>query len=276
MLKSILRGWRSQGYLDGIQLLRNRSTFFMYAFSELILATASVSGMVLLASKFGGIGVWSRTDIFFLLGYALTVDSLLEMFFGYNIRNISRRIGRGQLDHLLVQPRPLWIALFTEGFSPFSVFLRLIPGGVLIGWAITQKPIEISPMWWGWFALNIVASVGVVLGYSFAWGSLAFWSPRGAEEICSSISRMFGQLQIFPLNGLGIITGGLLTILPIGFMAWFPARTLLTVPLYPQSLLITPIVSLCFLGLGLVSFVRGLAHYGRTGSQRYLDHGHRR
>ncbi len=276
MIRLILRGWRVQTYLDLMQLLRNRSTLLTYAFSEVILAAASVTGMVLLASKFGGIGAWSRAEIFFLLGYALTVGSLLEMFFGYNVRYISRRIGRGQLDHLLIQPRPIWIALFTEGFGLISCILSLIPGFLLLGWAITHKPIEISALWLFWFVLNLWASVGVVLGFGFAVGSLAFWSPRGAEEICSPLNRIFGQLQVFPLDGLGIVAGGLLTVLPVGFSAWFPAKALLAVPLSPSSLLITPLAALGFLGLGLCAFVRGMAHYRQTGSQRYVDYGHRR
>lgn len=276
MIRLILKGWRIHAYLDLMLLLRDRKSFFMYAFSEVILAAASVSGMVLLSSKFGGIGAWSRAEIFFLLGFGLTVDSLLELFFGYNIRYISRRIGRGQLDHLLVQPRALWIALFTEGFAPFSCLLRLIPGIALIWWAIAHKPIEVSAAWWSWFALNVCASMGVIMGFTFAWGSLAFWSPRGAEEICSPLGRIFGQLQVFPLDGLGMVAGSLLTVLPVGFTAWFPSRALLAVPLSPQSLLIAPLAALLFLGFGLIQFVRGLTYYGRTGSQRYLEHGHRR
>jgi len=276
MLRLILKGWRIHAYLDLILLLRDRKTFLMYAFSEVILATAGVSGMILLASKFGGIGDWSRAEIFFLLGYALTVDSLLEMFFGYNIRYISRRIGRGQLDHLLIQPRLLWIALFTEGFGLISCFLRLIPGFVLLGWAIHHKPIVVSFAWLCWLVLNVCASMGVILGFMAAWGSLAFWSPRGAEEICSPLGRIFAQLQVFPLDGLGVIGWGLLTALPVGFTAWFPARALLAVPSSSLSLAITPLVGLLFLGFGAIQFGRGMKHYGRTGSQRYLDYGHRR
>ena len=56
----------------------------------------------------------------FLLGYALLVRGVIDTFFNYNVAFISRRIGRGQLDHMLVQPQPLWMALLTEGFAPFS------------------------------------------------------------------------------------------------------------------------------------------------------------
>ncbi len=276
MLRLILRGWQIQGYLDLIQLFRNRSTFFTYAFSEVVLATASVTGMVLLASRFGTIGGWNQAHLFFLMGYALTVDSLLEFFFGYNVRNISRRIGRGQLDHLLVQPRALWVALLTEGFAPFSCLLRLFPGGLLLLWGLRPGTVAVTPVWWGWFMLNLAASVGVSVGYSYAWGSLAFWSPRGAEEICSPLTRMFNQLQVFPLDGLGRSAGGLLTLLPVGFTAWFPSRALLAASPLPGSLLLTPLAALGFLGLGGVFFIRGLAHYGQTGSQRYLAYGHRR
>lgn len=276
MLRLVLRGWRGQTYLDLMQLLRNRSTLFTYAFAELVLAVANVSGMILLASKFGGIGQWSRVDVFFLLGYALSVDSIQETFFGYNVRHISRRIGRGQLDHLLIQPRPLWIALFTEGFAPVSSVLRCIPGIALMAWAVSHKPIVVSASWLAWLVLSLVGSTAAVMGFTFLLGSLAFRAPREAEEVSSPLQDLFVRLSVFPLDGLGAFSWSLLSVLPVGFVAWLPSRALLAQSASLPLLLATPLAGWLFLLLGMGAFVRGLAFYRETGSQRYVDYGHRR
>jgi ABC-2 type transport system permease protein len=276
MIRLILRGWYVQAYLDLMQLLRDRKTLFTYAFSELVLALAGVSGMILLATKFDGIGIWSRADIFFLLGYALTIDSIQEFFFGYNIRHISRRIGRGQLDHLLIQPRPLWIALFTEGFGPVSCLLRSIPGIWLIWWAAAHKPIGVSASWLFWLVLNLIGSTAAVMGFTFILGSLAFRSPREAEEISSPLQDMFVRLSVFPLDGLGLLSWGLLTALPVGLTAWFPARSLLFSAHSVAALVATPLAGIILMSFGIGLFVGGMAFYRQTGSQRYVDYGHRR
>ena len=39
---------------------------------------------------------------------------------------------------------------------------------------------------------------------------------------------------------------------------------------------VTPVAALLFSLLATLLFQRGLKHYGRTGSQRYTDFGHRR
>ena len=66
------------------------------------------------------------------------------------------------------------------------------------------------------------------LSISFFWGSLAFFAPRAAEEINTPLVRLFDHLKLFPLDGLsGVMLNGLLTVVPVGFVAWYPCRALL-------------------------------------------------
>ncbi|CAA9361036.1 MAG: hypothetical protein AVDCRST_MAG93-7655, partial [uncultured Chloroflexia bacterium] len=111
---------------------------------------------------------------------------------------------------------------------------------------------------------------------SYLWGSLAFWSPRGAEEISSSSLGLINQLKIFPLDGLGgVLVGGLLTFLPTGFIAWLPCRFLMGIDQRPWIGLATPLTAIGFTVIAVFIFKKGMAHYGQTGSQRYLGFGHR-
>ena len=116
----VIRRWRVQAYLDFMWMTRDFKFFLINVVSDIVLSLSGVMAVFLLAERFAGIGAWSRDQILFMLGYAALVQGLLEMFFRYNVLAISRRIGRGQLDHTLVQPQPLWMALLTEGFIPFS------------------------------------------------------------------------------------------------------------------------------------------------------------
>jgi ABC-2 type transport system permease protein len=117
----------------------------------------------------------------------------------------------------------------------------------------------------------------VVLAFSFTWGSLAFWSPRAAEETSSAAMNLIGQLKPFPLDGLSrVMKDGLLTALPVGFVAWYPSRALLGLDASSASVYVTPLAACAFLLVAGAIFTQGCRHYEKTGSQRYLPHGHRR
>jgi ABC-2 type transport system permease protein len=152
-----------------------------------------------------------------------------------------------------------------------------LPGVALLAWATAKLGIPITPEWLFFLGLNLGASCVIMLAYLFVWGSTAFWSPRAAEEICSPINRMMNTLKSYPLDSVGpALTGGLLTVLPIGFLAWFPCRSLLGFDTTLWGRWGTSVLALGFAIVAVALFRRGLRHYYATGSQRYLSHGHRR
>ncbi|HLV81994.1 MAG TPA: ABC-2 family transporter protein [Chthonomonadaceae bacterium] len=276
-LARLLRLWRLYAKLDLFFVTRSFRTFVVWYLSDIILSIATVSGMLLLAERFAGIGVWSKEQVLFLLGYAATVGGLLEIFFGFNIAFISRRLGRGQFDHTLLQPQPVWMALLTEGFTPFAGSATLAPGIALLAWSVIHLHVAVSPGWLAMLLLSLAASAAVALAFQYALGSLAFWAPRAADEINSSSANLLHQLKTFPLDGLGpVLLGGLLSALPVGFVAWAPCRSLLGLTPGFWAALATPLAALLLGALAALLFAKGMRHYARTGSQRYSSFGHRR
>ncbi|HOG46553.1 MAG TPA: ABC-2 family transporter protein [Anaerolineae bacterium] len=277
MLRRLVRLWRLYATLDLIWLARDARQALLWSLSDMVTSAAGVAATLLIAERFAGIGPWSRPQVMFLMGYALTVEGILVMFFSNNILHISRRVGRGQLDHILTQPQPIWAAFLTEGFCPFTGSAVLAAGLALLGWATVRLGLAVSPSWAAAAALNLAASTAVALSFSFLWASLAFWAPRAAEEISSSAVDIIVQLKRFPLDGLGpLLRLGLLTCLPAGLTAWLPCRYLLGQARGVWAAAVTPLAGLLFVALAAWAFRKGLEHYGRTGSQRYSSFGHRR
>jgi ABC-2 type transport system permease protein len=276
-LGRLLRLWRLYAGMDLLWLTRDAKTALTGIISDVVLSLGRVGATWLLAERFAGIGDWSRHQVLFMLGYGITVNGLLVMFCNYNISHISRRLGRGQLDHLLIQPQPLWMALLTEGFAPTTGSAVLLTGVGLLAWAVRGLGLALTPRWLAMTAANLLASATVAVAFSFLWGSLAFWAPRAAEEISSSAVDLVVGLKMFPLDGLASgLLGGLLTFLPVGFVAWYPSRCLVGLDLRPWAPGVTPLAALVLSALAAWVFTRGMRHYGRTGSQRYSDFGHRR
>lgn len=275
-IRQLLRLWRLYAWLDLMWVMRSFRQFLLYYLGDAVVYLASVTSMLLLAERFDGIGPWSKWQIVFMLGYGLLATSLLDMFFGYNVRFISRRLGRGQFDHTLIQPQPVWMALLTDGFNPFGASSSLIAGIAILLWASSRIVLPLSPGWLGLFVINLLSSALITLAVNFVWGSLAFWAPRAAEEITTPLSRLFDQLKVFPLDGLGgVLLGSMLTFLPVGLAAWYPSRALLGLDPNPAAVFVTPLAALLAGVLATLIFTKGMHHYERTGSQRYRAMGHR-
>jgi ABC-2 type transport system permease protein len=275
--RRLVRLWGLYAGMDLMFFARGPRTAIPWYFSELVVGLAAVTATFLLAERFDGIGSWTRPQVFFLLGYALLVRGLIETFFSFNMAFISRRIGRGQLDHMLVQPVPLWMLLVTEGFAPVGSTSTLIPGVGLLVWSACQLPLAISPTWCGLLVVHLVASMAVVLSFAYAWGSLAFWAPRAAEELNSSTYELSNQLAPFPLDGLsGLALASLISVVPVGLVAWYPSRILLGIDASTSAPALVPAAALALAALATWIFSRGLDNYRRTGSTRYSAFGHRR
>ena len=273
VLVRLLQLWGVYARLDILLLVRDLKSFLIWTLSDAITNVAAVTGMLFLAARFQGIGVWSQAQIVFMLGYAALVEGLGSLFFNYNVLHISRRIGRGQIDHLLVQPQPLWMSLVTEGFSPAFALPMVLPGIGMLLWAFPRlmHPVSLPAL-----AFNLAASMAVLLGFQFLWGCLAFTAPRAAEEINSSTLELMNQLKQYPLNGAGgLLRFGLLTVLPVGFLAWIPCRALLGMDTTDWGIYKTPMAATLFGLLAAAAFGRGMRYYATTGSQRYNDLGHR-
>lgn len=271
----LLRLWRLYAYMDFQLLTRSLTLFMTWYITDAIINFSSIAAILLIAARFDGIGAWSSTQLIFMLGYATLVNGVLDTLFGYNVLFISRRVGRGQLDHTLIQPQPLWMALLTEGFSPIEGSGTVLIGLALLTWSLLKLQFPISFGWLALLLINLSSSVAVVLAFSFTVGSLAFWAPRAAEEISTPLIRMFYHLKQFPFDGMGALVLGFVTLIPIGFMAWYPSRYLLGLDPSPIASIATPLVALAAMALARVMFLKGMQHYARTGSARYHALGHR-
>ena len=275
-LRRLLRLWRLYAWMDFMWVTRSFEKFVVYYLGGAIINAAAISSTLLLAERFDGLGPWSKYQVIFMLGYAAMTTGVLEIFCGYNVLYIGRRLGRGQFDHTLLQPQPIWMALLTDGFNPFGASSAFLTGLGLVLWAGRSLTVTMNL---GWLALcvgNLLASATVVLAVAFFWGSLAFFAPRATEEINTPLLRLFDQLKLFPLDGLsGVMRSGLLTVVPVGFVAWYPCRALLGHAPAWYAVWTTPLAAVLFALLAVAMFQRGMHHYECTGSSRYRDMGHR-
>ncbi len=275
--KDILRLWGLYARMDLNWLLQDLSSAVIVLVSETMQNLSSMMGVLLLAIRFGGVGGLSTDQVLFMLGFYQLADGLCWMLFGnYNVIHISRRIGRGQVDHMLIQPRPLWMQLLTEGFMPFSGCYGFLIGTILTGLAVHRLQLPLSLAWFGLLGFYLLVHAALQLSQCFLYGAGAFWRPVACEEISSMVIDMNNQLGKFPLFGLpDWLLGVLHTILPIGLMGYLPALRLLGLLGKPVSITLPLVVCGVFVTAALLLFRKGLKHYETYACNRYKEMGFR-
>ncbi|MFC3495841.1 ABC-2 family transporter protein [Glycomyces rhizosphaerae] len=268
----------TNGRLGLEPFLRGGWQAFGWVLGETLINVSAVLGTLLLAGRFDNVGPWDSTELYFMLGFVLLARGIANVFSGRQVLMISRKIGRGQMDHLLVQPIPLWKALAAEGFSPFDLLATLVLGAGTLVWSIASLPHSFGPLWYAMLLLNLASAVCVIVSYQFLWGALAFWSPRGAEEVNTASASALGGLSAFPLDAAPkAVLGILVTVVPVGFIGWIPARELLAAGTgFRPEVLLAPAAALLLALLSITVFKKGLRRYEKFGSGRYSDFGHRR
>ena len=276
-LKRILKLLGLSAKMDLVWLLRDTKLAILIMCGEIVNNLATVSGVFLIATRFGGIGGMSADEVLFMMAFSTMGTGLFILLGSGNNFHISRVIGRGQLEHLLIQPLPLGVQLATSGFVPFSGGSNLAVGAVLAGVALHRLGLHITPGWVLMLLAYLLTTLAIIVARSYLLSSLAFYAPVAAEEISTTAIEGTWFLSTFPLSGMpAFLQLSLLTLLPEGLMAWFPALCLLGKPplgfgaYYPMlfALLITLVAS--------YFFRKGLSYYVTKGSNRYVPYGFRR
>lgn len=282
-LKTLFRLYRHYAKMDLLWFLRDTRYFLLQFLSDTVSGGCTIAGVYLLSLRFQGFCGFNREEILFMMGYSVFIDGLYMMFFiGYNTGMISRIIGRGQLDHFVIQPVPIWTQLLAQGFSPFSGSPMVIFGAALTWYGAEKASIVMGPGWIVLFLLYGSCSCLIVFSFICLLSCTAFYAPAAAEEIAMVGKDLFSSLKTYPLGNMKAGMKGLfLTVIPIGLSAWFPSLLLLQAgkqglsSLKLPAALYLPTASAILLTTSILLFKKGMKHYAAFGSPRYTGFGHR-
>ena len=263
--------------LDLVWLLRDTKFALFGIAADLISNIAAVSGVLLIAVRFGGICGMSTDEILFMMAYSTLVTGLFTTFGASNNIHVSRIIGRGQLEHLFIQPLPLWTQLLTSGFAPFTGGSNLIAGIIMTIVATKRLNMSVSFLWIAALIGYLLITMTIIVSRAYLVSSTAFYSPVSAEEISTTAIEGTWFLSTFPLSGMpSLIQVPLITILPEGLMAWFPAICLLGKPPFLLGEYYPLVFALLLSMISGYFFKKGMNYYVKKGSNRYVPYGFRR
>ena len=276
-LRRILELYAVYARLDLAWFLKDTKMCLMAIAADFVSNIAAVTGVFLLAYRFDGVGGMDKFEVLFMLGYVTALTGIVQAFFNFNVAHISRRIGRGQLEHMLIQPLPLAVQLLTEGFIPFSGTSNLVSGFLVMSMAVRSLAYAVTLTWMLRLGLQLLISTIIVLALNYLFSSLAFYAPSQAEEISTYVRNSAHNLSTYPLSGMSLaVQLPLLSVFPAGLLGWFPSLALLNDAPLGLPALYPVIVAFCLVLVTSRVFAKGYRHYLTSGSPRYSAVGHRR
>lgn len=276
MAKRLFQLWKLYARMDWYYTTQDLFTAIVTILSETILALSSFAGVALLAVQFGGAGGLSEHEILVMLSFHIFAKGLENMLFGNcNVGIISRRVGRAQVDHMLIQPMPLWMQLLTEGFMPISGSESMLCGVFALIAFVPMAGIAVTPLWMVLLFVLAFSRIAIRLALSYIAGSFAFWEPAGCEELSDVLLGLCDTVSDYPLSGMPrMVVGVLVTVIPLGVLTYLPGLILLG----RLDALWTawPVFLAVLLASAAAAFFRkGLKHYVKAGCARYKAMGHR-
>ena len=179
----------------------------------------------IIVARFSQIGGWGLAELTFLYGMRLTSHGIFYAFFS-QMFELDNVIVRGEYDRYLVRPMPPLLQLFTRKLR-INAFGDLLGGTALLVAASSIADVDWSPLALLFLLLAVIGGGLVEGAVQITLGSLSFrfLQTLALRTTVNEIFNVYGNYpqQIFP----AALRTGLTFILPVAFVAFFPASVLL-------------------------------------------------
>ena len=167
---------------------------------------------------------WSAAEALMLVGIYRALDGFLALQIAPNMMRMSRYIGEGELDFILLSPVSSRFLVSLRWLQPpeainvlIGVALTLVAGRQAgVSWSASQVLLAV-----------VLAGCGLILLYCFwfALVTLAFWLVK--VDALGYLFYDVWQAGRYPVDYFKGVTRALLTfVLPVAFATTFPAQAL--------------------------------------------------
>lgn len=235
--------------------------FYFGIISMLIEYAAGVMVIFFIFDVVEEINGWTFYEILFLYGFNLIGFSLWSCFF-INTISLPYYVIDGSLDRFLLRPVSPIFQIMMDGFDEDS-WGELITGLIIFIYSWIKLEINIylliiTPVFF-------LSACFIYAGISIMFSALSFFTVGKADF--ANLTMEFKEFAKYPMTiykkSIQII---FLTIIPIGFVAYYPSRIFLEGVQYSYLIIVIPIISFVYYKLSKIFWNLGLKKYGSTGS----------
>ena len=244
--------------------LEYRGWWMMCLQTAFIVITDPIS-VVLMFSRFGGIGEWSMERILLIYALAVTSFGLAESLcrgFDYFPWKMIRT---GEFDRLLLRPR----SLFTQIAGSYFHLHRLprpITGITAIIWLLSRLDVPFNIINAFVLTLAILGGLLTYTGVFIMTSGIAFFTVKGLDWIYIFTNASY-QVTRCPIDYMPRVLWGVFTFfMPMLVISYYPASLVCGwgEPAFTGFLALP--AGVAFLGFSLLLWKIGVRHYNSTGS----------
>jgi len=181
-----------------------------------------------IVSRFEQIGGWDWPEIALMLGFHVLGYALGASFTFVQLRNMGELVRLGTFDALMVRPMNPWVYLVFSGIN-IEYGGHVLLGLVLMAWSLPMLDIDWSVLVVLQLALSLVSAALLTAAVITVIGASAL--ILGRSRYLFGIYFDFWELSRYPMTIFAVpVQIAMLTIVPLGFMAFVPVAALLGRP----------------------------------------------
>jgi len=240
-----------------------RADFIISGFGMVIAIVPGFLGLVVVFQSIPNLAGWSLNELVFVYGFSLLALCPLQIIFD-NIWQLRGKVQDGSFIKYYFRPLNMLFYFISEivdikGFSQLAMAIGLLVWSGLqlhLAWTL--------PMVLGFAALWLSASL-IMVGLLLAASSVAFWIVNSF-----SVLSLFSRFRDYTKYPLSIYSGFFRflfsTVIPIGFVAFYPSQWLLHPELAGVEVWFTPLAGIGCFALGALVWSKGVRSWGGTGT----------
>lgn len=242
-VKRYWRVWRAFAHSCLVREMSFRASFYMGVFRNMIWLGLALINIEVLFSYTDAIVDWTKSEMLLLLGVTRLAQDVTDFAFRSNMERISDYILLGEMDFIMLKPISSQFVATLRYVRWHRLPQALINVG-LIGYALSSMAHTLS-LWHVLLFIGILGA-GLVMVYAvwLAISTLSFWLVRQAPNVSELFDALYGAVQypktIFPDLLQFVVT----YVVPLAFVAMFPAQALLGALDWRMALLAVPLAAL--------------------------------
>jgi ABC-2 type transport system permease protein len=220
--------WRIVRRVSAVNLrarMAYRADFITSIMFGILWQTSTLIFASVLLTRFNGIGNFPNSGVLLIIGMRLLSHGLNVLFFD-NLAYLPMRVNEGRMDGYFLRPVPIFTQVLISDFN-VNAFGDLAVGATTFAFAIHFLHVTWTPGKVSYLVLAVLAGVLVEAAVQWALACLLLRSPA-SWVLASWADELMSTFGNYPLSIVPKVVQGLLTfVLPLAFVAYFPAEVIL-------------------------------------------------
>jgi ABC-2 type transport system permease protein len=220
--------WRVVRKVSALNLrarMSYRGDFVMSILFGILWQTSTLIFASVLLTRFNGLGNFPNKGVLLIIGMRLFSHGLYVLFFD-NLSFLALRVNEGRMDGYFIRPLPVFTQLLMSDFN-VNAFGDIAVGATTFAFALNYLHANWSATKIGYLAIAIVGGILIEAAVQWMLSCLLLRSPS-SYVIGSWVDELMSTFGNYPLSILPKVAQGLFTfVLPLAFVAYFPAEVIL-------------------------------------------------